>query len=125
MSHIIYYHGIPKTIISNRGSIFVAHFWEQLHEYLSTHLIRSSAYYPQMDGQIERVNKIIEDMLHTYVLNDCPNGTSTFHYQSSPTTTVTKRASRCHLSKHFIDDPAAHHLVGPSQATGLSFVLIL
>jgi hypothetical protein len=31
MSHIVCYHGIPKTIISDRGSIFVARFWEQLH----------------------------------------------------------------------------------------------
>jgi hypothetical protein len=26
MSHIVCYHGIPKTIISDRGSIFVSHF---------------------------------------------------------------------------------------------------
>jgi hypothetical protein len=38
-AHIVCYHNIPKTIISNRGSIFVAHFWEQLHECLGTHLI--------------------------------------------------------------------------------------
>jgi hypothetical protein len=31
ISHIVRYHDIPKTIISDRGSIFVAHFWEQLH----------------------------------------------------------------------------------------------
>jgi hypothetical protein len=30
MSHIVCYHGILKTIISDRGSIFVAHFLEQL-----------------------------------------------------------------------------------------------
>jgi hypothetical protein len=41
MSHIVHYHGIPKTIISDRGSIFVARFWEQLHECLGTHLIQS------------------------------------------------------------------------------------
>jgi hypothetical protein len=39
MSHIIRYHRIPKTIIFYRGSIFVARFWEQLHECLGTHLI--------------------------------------------------------------------------------------
>jgi hypothetical protein len=39
ISHIVRYYGIPKTIISDRGSIFVAHFWDQLHECLGTHLI--------------------------------------------------------------------------------------
>jgi hypothetical protein len=39
MSHVVRYHGISKTIISDRGSIFIAHFWEQLHECLGTHLI--------------------------------------------------------------------------------------
>jgi hypothetical protein len=28
ISHIVHYHGTPKTIISDRESIFVAHFWE-------------------------------------------------------------------------------------------------
>jgi hypothetical protein len=37
-AHIVSYHGISKTIISDRGSVFVAHFWEQLHECLGTHL---------------------------------------------------------------------------------------
>jgi hypothetical protein len=46
LSHIVRCHDIPKTIISDRGSIFVAHFWEQLDECLGTHLIQSSAYHP-------------------------------------------------------------------------------
>jgi hypothetical protein len=46
MSHIVCYHGISKTIIFDRESIFVAHFWEQLHECLGTYLICSSAYHP-------------------------------------------------------------------------------
>jgi transposase InsO family protein len=56
MSHIVRYHGILKTIISDRGSIFVARLLEQLHECLGTHLIRSSTYHPQTNGQTERVN---------------------------------------------------------------------
>jgi transposase InsO family protein len=70
ISHIVRYHGIPKTIISDRGSIFVARFWEQLHECLGTHLIRSSAYHPQTDGQTKRVNQIIKHMLRACVLTD-------------------------------------------------------
>jgi hypothetical protein len=70
ISYNVCYHGILKTTISDRGSIFVAHFWEQLHECLGTHLIRSSAYHHQTDGLIERVNQIIEDMLRACVLMD-------------------------------------------------------
>jgi hypothetical protein len=39
IAHIVRYHGIPKTIIYDRGSIFVACFWEELHECLGIHLI--------------------------------------------------------------------------------------
>jgi hypothetical protein len=50
MSHIVCYHGISKTIITDRGSIFVDRFYEQLHECLGTHFVRRSAYHPQTDG---------------------------------------------------------------------------
>ena len=44
MNRILSLHGVPKTIISDRGTQFIAHFWEQLHASLGTRLIRSSAY---------------------------------------------------------------------------------
>jgi hypothetical protein len=47
----------------------VAHFWEQLHECLGTQLIRSSSYHPQTDGQTERINQILEDMLRASILH--------------------------------------------------------
>jgi hypothetical protein len=56
---VVRLHGVPKMIISNRGSQFVAHFWEQLHTFLRTHLIRSLAYHPQTDDQTKRVNQIL------------------------------------------------------------------
>jgi transposase InsO family protein len=55
-------------IISDRGLQYVARFWEQLHASLRTHLIHSSAYNPQTDGQMKRVNQILEDMLRACVL---------------------------------------------------------
>ena len=55
-------------IISDRGAQFVARFWEQLQDSLGTKLIRSSAYHPQTDGQTERVNQILEDMLRACVI---------------------------------------------------------
>ena len=47
----------------------MARFWEQLQEALGTKLIRSSAYHPQTDGQTERVNQILEDMLRACVIH--------------------------------------------------------
>jgi hypothetical protein len=69
MDHIVRLHGIPKTIISDRGTQFVARFWEQLHECLGTKLIRSSSYHPQTDGQTKRINQILEDMLRASILH--------------------------------------------------------
>ena len=68
LDQIIRLHGVPKTIISDRGSHFVACFWEQLQTSLGTNLIRSSAYHSQTDGQTERVNQILEDMLRACVI---------------------------------------------------------
>jgi hypothetical protein len=45
IAHVLCLHGVPKTIISDGGSQFVTHFWEQLHASLRTHLIHSSAYH--------------------------------------------------------------------------------
>jgi transposase InsO family protein len=55
-------------IIFDRGAQFVARFWEQLQQALGTKLIRSSAYHPQIDGQTERINQILEDMLQACVI---------------------------------------------------------
>ena len=69
LDRIVCLHGVPKTIISDRGTQFVARFWEQLQASLGTKLIRSSAYHPQTDGQTERVNQILEDILRACVIH--------------------------------------------------------
>jgi hypothetical protein len=56
MSHIVCLHGVPKKIVSNRGSQFTSKFWEKRHESMDTKLNFSSAYHPQTDGQSERTN---------------------------------------------------------------------
>jgi hypothetical protein len=68
IAHVSCLHRVLKMIISDQSSQFVAHFWEQPHTSLRTHLIHSLAYHPQADGQVERVNQILKDMLRACVL---------------------------------------------------------
>ena len=42
VSQIMRLHGVPRTIILDRGPQFIGHFWEHLHQALGTKLIRSS-----------------------------------------------------------------------------------
>ena len=69
IEQIVRLHGVPKSIVSDRGPQFVNHFWEHLHKYLGTTLIHSSAYHPQTVGQTERVNQILEDILRACVIS--------------------------------------------------------
>jgi hypothetical protein len=45
IARILSLHGVPKTIVSDHGSQFVAKFWEALHKSLGTKLLHSSAYH--------------------------------------------------------------------------------
>jgi hypothetical protein len=65
---IVCLHGVPKKIVSDRGTQSTSKFWERLHETLNTQLRFSSSYHPQTDGQIKRVNHILEDMLRACAL---------------------------------------------------------
>jgi transposase InsO family protein len=68
MSRIVCLHGVPKKIVSDRGSQFTSKFWEKLHESMNTRLNFSSTYHPQTDGQTKRTNQILEDMLRACAL---------------------------------------------------------
>jgi hypothetical protein len=67
MKEIFRLHGIPKMVISDRDVKFTSTFWKELFAGLNTNLNFSTSYHPQTDGQTERTNQIIEDMLHMYV----------------------------------------------------------
>lgn len=60
-------HGLPKDIVTDRGSVFTGKFMTELLRLLGTKHNRSTAFHPQSDGQTERVNRVLEDMLRHYV----------------------------------------------------------
>jgi hypothetical protein len=53
ISRIVSLHGVPKRIVSDRGSQFTSRFWESLHRALGTNLSFSTAFHPQAGGQTE------------------------------------------------------------------------
>src|SRR3989440_492878 len=60
-------HGLPHSIISDRGPTFVSNFWQSLTAQLGVKHKLSTVYHPQTDGQTERLNQTLEQYLRCYV----------------------------------------------------------
>lgn len=60
-------HGLPRFIVSDRGSIFTSVFFTKVSELLGIKQCLSTAFHPQSDGQTERTNRTLEDMLRHFV----------------------------------------------------------
>ncbi|MBW0581204.1 hypothetical protein O181_120919 [Austropuccinia psidii MF-1] len=60
-------HGLPSSIVSDRGSLLVSSFWTNLCQKLKISRDLSTAYHPETDGQAERVDQILEQYLWMYV----------------------------------------------------------
>jgi hypothetical protein len=64
---IVRLHGLPDTVISDRGPQFVAEFWKHLCMLLRIDARLSTAFHPETDGQTEAENKEMERYIRTYV----------------------------------------------------------
>jgi hypothetical protein len=60
-------HVLPNDIVSDKGTQFTSNFWRGLFQLLGVKINLSTAYYPQTDGQIERVNQILEQYLRCII----------------------------------------------------------
>lgn len=63
-------HGMPKSIVSDRGSQFANRFWPAFTGLLGSRSVLSTAFHPQTDGQTENMNRTLEDMLRHYIGSD-------------------------------------------------------
>jgi hypothetical protein len=106
LKEIVRLHGIPRKIVSDRGTQFTSKFWMSLQQAMGTKLDFSTAYHPQSDGHTERVNKVLEDLFRACVLTFDRNWESVCLMQSSRITTTTRPVSRCHRLKPCMDGSA-------------------
>ncbi|XP_045802291.1 uncharacterized protein LOC123895859 [Trifolium pratense] len=58
-NHIIYRFGLPKTITTDQGTLFVGRKMQDFDEQAGSRLITSTPYYAQANGQVEAANKVI------------------------------------------------------------------
>ena len=66
---VVRLHGLPKKIVLDRDPKFTSNFWKGLFKDFETNINLSTMYHPEAYGKIERTNRIIEDMLRMYVMD--------------------------------------------------------
>ena len=60
-------HGLPRELVSDRDPRFTADFWQSVFRSLGTRLKMSTSDHPETDGQTERANRVLEEILRGYV----------------------------------------------------------
>lgn len=67
IANVVKLHGLPRSILSDRGPQFESKFWDKFWKHLRVTPTLSSGYHPETDGQTERVNSIVAQYLRAYV----------------------------------------------------------
>jgi len=109
MDRIVSLHGIPKTIISDRGAQFIARFWEHFHAALGTQLIRSSAYHPRPMVKLRELIKFWKICCGPVYSLIVKSGMSVYHSLNFLTIIATRKVSRWHLLKPYMDEDVGLH----------------
>ena len=66
---IVWLHGVPISIISDRDPKFTSQFWKSFQRAMGTQLRMSTIFQPQTDGQSEKTIQVLEDMLRACALD--------------------------------------------------------
>ena len=64
---VVQHHGLPDSIISDRGAIFTFKFWSSLCYFLGVKWRLSTAFHLQTDGQTERQNSTMEAYFRVFL----------------------------------------------------------
>ena len=61
---------MPKQLVHDRDPRFTSQLWQELWTLLGTKTSASTAFHPQSDGQTERMNRTVEQVLRAHLLHD-------------------------------------------------------
>ena len=75
--NVVAYFGVPRSILSDRGTEFTGRVWESLTHMLGTEVRLTSPYYPQGNALVERSHRTMNNMLRTMLLEKKGRGCST------------------------------------------------
>lgn len=67
LKSVFRFHGLPRKLISDRDPRFTGHFMDEVAKALEIRQAFSTSFHPQSDGQTERMNRTLEDILRHYV----------------------------------------------------------
>ncbi|KAI3369313.1 hypothetical protein L3Q82_007563 [Scortum barcoo] len=67
ISQVFRIRGLPKDIVSDRGSQFISGFWKEFCQLLGATVSLSSGYHPESNGQTKRLNQELETCLRCLV----------------------------------------------------------
>ena len=121
---IVQLHGVPVSIVSDRDSRFMTHFWKSFQKAMGTRLTMSTTFHPQTDGQSKRTIQVLEDMLRACVLDHKGSWEEhlplvEFAYNNSYQASII-----WHYMRHCMGGHADHRYVGPRWERAPSLVLI-
>ncbi len=64
---VVRHHGVPESIVTDRGLLFTSKFWSSLCYFLGIKRKLSTAFHPQTNSQTERQNSTMEAYLRVFV----------------------------------------------------------
>ena len=67
IDHYIYTFGVPKTILSDQGSNFLSELMTQFENALNIRHIKTTAFHPQSNGNIERMHSTLVNLIKTSI----------------------------------------------------------
>ena len=67
IDNVVRLHGVPAEVISDRDVRVTSAFSQEFYSILKVRQRMSTAFHPQTDGQTERMNGVLEEMLRAFV----------------------------------------------------------